>query len=103
MRPESLVAVGDPLSVMVMGSPDGDIIMCGATRGDDDFLASLDRHHYHGLLRGSPAGRVVRHHGTVRTVSVVAVGAPLNHHIRIVLRTRNQKNCHDIAVAPAME
>ena len=42
------------------GVASGDGSLCHDARGDADALAALDRHHYHGLLKGSPAGRDTR-------------------------------------------
>ena len=52
-----IVAGGDPNTLTVKGVAFSDIHTYVLTRGDAGSLAPLDCQHYHGLLRGSPAGR----------------------------------------------
>ena len=53
-----VVAEGDPNTHDRQGVAFSDSLLYGLTRGDADSLAPLDCQHYHGLLRGSPVGRV---------------------------------------------
>ena len=53
-----VVAGGDTSAQDRQGVAFSDILLYGLTRGDADSLAPLDCQHYHGLLRGSPVGRV---------------------------------------------